>query len=125
MKKTIYYFAATILAMTFAGCHSTADYDAYVGMLEAQPSVIDTISSPQSYTNYLYSLMDNANEFESKAVKLTDTQKTTIDSLSNAIQQALLVKYDELAHAQAVVPEVDIQSQDSSSVINQDNNILK
>ncbi len=83
--------------VALSSCSGQEEYDAYVADLKAQPAVIDTISSPTSYAAYLDSLAVCANAFDQLGLKLNDTQKDEISTLSMLIQEALVAKYDKLA----------------------------
>ena len=102
MKKLL-YIATTPLFLTSSVC--TKEYDAYVASLKAQPAVIDTISTPQSYAVYLDSLSAIAREFEDKGVKLDEAQKAEISSLGLQIQETLVKTYDRLAQTPATLPD--------------------
>lgn len=104
MKK-ILYIACAAVAATFTACTGTADYDNYVETLGAQPAVIDTISSPQSYANYIENLNAIAVEFEQKDVKLDATQADEIATLGMKIQEALEAKYNQLAQTPMTLPD--------------------
>lgn len=102
MKKLLYIAAAGLF---LTSCGGTKEYDAYVASLKAQPTVIDTISTPQSYAVYLDSLSAIARDFEDKGVKLDEAQKAEISSLGLQIQEALVKTYDRLAQTPATLPD--------------------
>ncbi len=103
MKKLI-LTATAIASLALTGCHGTADYDNYIETLEAQPAAIDTIASAQSYADYVTKLDTIALDFESKGVKLDETQQTRIAELGMQIQEALTDKYNQLAQAPMTLP---------------------
>lgn len=104
MKKTSYpIIFGGIVMMTLSSCSGHKDYDSYVETLKAQPAVIDTISSRPSYINYLDSLDYKAKAFDQLGVKLDQTQKDEIATLSNQIQEALAAKYSQLTQQQPVL----------------------
>lgn len=105
MKKTIYSIIfAGMAAMSLSSCAGHEEYDAYVATLKEQPAVIDTISSPASYTAYLNTLENEAKTFDQLGVKLDKNQKDEIATLSSRIQAALVDKYNQLT-AQAAEQE--------------------
>lgn len=98
MKKIIYsLFAPAALLLSLSSCGGHEEYDTYVGVLKAQPAVIDTISSPASYAVYLDSLSVKARAFDELGLKLDPTQKEELETLSLQIQQALTDKYNRMA----------------------------
>ena len=102
--KRLTYFIATAGALSLASCHGTDHYNDYVENLKAQPAIIDTISSPQSYAAYIEVLDRTAQEFADTDVKLDDTQKDEIATLGMEIQKALVNKYEQLAGTPMTLP---------------------
>lgn len=107
MKKTIYtIFLSAVGLMVLGSCGGRDEYDAYVTSLKAQPAVIDTISSAESYANYLDTLALKAKTFDEQGLKLDPTQKDEISALAIKIQQALTCKYNQLAQQPALADTV-------------------
>ncbi len=102
MKRLIYISACIVL---LSACGGTEDYDAYVKTLQAQPAVIDTISSPASYAAYLDSLEAKAREFDEKGIDLNETQTDELEDLSQTIQGALEKAYDRIARRPVTLPD--------------------
>lgn len=105
MKKLIYgiFLVGTSIALSSCGGHE--EYEAYVASLKAQPAVIDTISSPASYANYLDSLAEKADAFDKLGIKLDPTQQDELSALSLEIQEALNKTYNRLAQTPMPLPE--------------------
>ncbi len=110
-----------MVSLALAGCNGTATYDSYVETLEGQPAIIDTISSAPSYAGYLESLATMAAEFDSKDVKLDETQKARLAELSMKIQEALTAKYNALAQTPMLLPShfpvEEVNPADTTAVI--------
>ncbi|MCM1070949.1 MAG: hypothetical protein NC210_02265 [[Clostridium] fimetarium] len=98
MKKL--YIAATA-ALVLSACGGTKEYDAYVATLEAQPAIIDTLSSTASYGAYIDSLKAITEGFEVSGVKLDETQQAEITTLGMKISEAMDKRYRELTAANA------------------------
>lgn len=96
MKKL---YIAAIAALTLSACGGTKDYDNYVATLAAQPAVIDTISTPQSYGAYIDSLRNITTAFDALGVKLDPTQKDEIEALGMKISESMAAKYKALMEA--------------------------
>lgn len=79
MKRLIYLAGAAAL---LASCSGTKDYDAYEATLTEMQAQIDTISSAASYGAFLDELSTLAADFASKDVKLNDTQRDRLSTLS-------------------------------------------
>ena len=95
--KNIY--PAVVATLFLTACSGTKEYDSYVATLAAQPAVIDTISSTESYGAYIESLQTVAEEFEALSIKLDKTQRAEIDTLSRRISKAAIEKYISLLTA--------------------------
>ena len=106
MKKLIYGLAVAATAMIFSSCGGHEEYETYVATLKAQPALIDTISSPASYANYLDSLAEKASAFDKLGVKLDPTQQDNLSALSVEIQEALTRTYNRLAQTPMPLDEV-------------------
>ncbi len=96
MKK-IYF--SLIAALTLSACGGTKEYDAYVATLAAQPEIIDTISTPESYGAYIDSLQAITTAFESAGVKLNDDQREEINALGIKIADAMEARYSAITAA--------------------------
>ncbi len=120
MKK-ITFACVAMVSLALAGCNGTATYDSYVETLEGQPAIIDTISSAPSYAGYLESLAAMAAEFDSKDVKLDETQKARLAELSMKIQETLTAKYNALAQTPMLLPShfpvEEVNPADTTAVI--------
>jgi len=112
MKKLIYTaILAASAGMFLVSCSSHEEYDAYVASLKSQPAVIDTISSSASYALYLDSLSVRAEAFDQLGIKLDQAQQEEITALSGQIQEALVVKYNQLSTPAAVETPLDSAAQ--------------
>lgn len=105
MKKILYNLCIGAAILGFSSCSGHEEYDAYINELNAQPEIIDTISSPESYGKYLDRLATMANDFEQLGLKLDDAQKDSITALSEEIQFRLTDKYNALANTPSVLPD--------------------
>lgn len=106
MKKLLYASLILFSGAFMSSCGGHEEYETYISTLKAQPAVIDTISTPESYANYLDSLAAKAIEFESLGIKLDPTQQDEISTLSIEIQEALTKTYNKLAQTPMPLPEV-------------------
>lgn len=102
MKKLIYLAAAAAL---LASCSGTKDYEAYEATLTDMQARIDTISSAASYGAFLDEISTLAADFAAKDVKLNDTQRDRLNTLSLEIGEKLAARYDAIAAAQVVMPD--------------------
>lgn len=102
MKRLIYLAAAAAL---LASCSGTKDYDAYEATLTEMQAQIDTISSAASYGAFLDELSTLAADFASKDVKLNDTQRDRLSTLSLEIGEKLAARYDAIAATQTEMPD--------------------
>lgn len=105
MKKLIFSLCIGVAAIGLTSCSGQEEYDAYVNNLKEQPAVIDTISSPASYANYLDSLAVKADNFEQLGLKLNDSQKAELKAISEEIQFRLTDKYNALSQTPAALPD--------------------
>lgn len=105
MKKLIYTLCIGAAIASLSSCSGQDDYNAYIEELKAQPEMIDTISSPQSYANYLDKLATMANEFDQLGLKLDKAQQDSIKAISEEIQFRLTDKYNALANTPKVLPD--------------------
>lgn len=103
MKKIIYSALVLVSGLTLASCGGQEEYDGYINNLKEQPAAIDTISSATSYSIYLDSLAVKAKNFDQLGLKLNPTQTDELSALSQAIQEALVKKYNELQADSALV----------------------
>ncbi len=102
MKRLIYLAGA---AAMLASCSGTKDYDAYEATLTEMQAQIDTISSAASYGAFLDELSTVAADFASKDVKLNDTQRDRLSTLSLEIGEKLAARYDAIAATQTEMPD--------------------
>lgn len=93
MKKL---FIAIVAAITLSACGGTKEYDSYIATLAAQPAIIDTISTPESYGAYIDSLKAITSSFEALGVKLNDTQSDEINALGIQIAEAMRARYAKI-----------------------------
>lgn len=97
MKK-ILYIPLCLLAITGLGaCNGHEDYDHYVNELKEQPALIDTISTPQGYADYVTSYIQLTDSFAQFDLKMDETQTDEIKQLSATIEQALRARYDAIS----------------------------
>lgn len=104
------------ILLGLSSCVGTEDYDKYVENLEAMPAQIDSISSPQSYANMLDTISAKADAFDQLGVKLNDTQRDRLASLSQAIQEALDKKYNQLTQTPVTLPDAILVDVDPTAV---------
>lgn len=102
MKRLIYLAAAGAM---LASCAGTKDYDAYEATLTEMQAQIDTISSAVSYGAFLDDLSTLAADFAAKDVKLNDTQRDRLSTLSLEIGEKLAARYDAIAASQTAMPD--------------------
>lgn len=96
MKKTAYIFMAAIGLSLLGSCDGHKDYDRYVAQLQAQPAVIDTISTPQSYADYIVGFKAMTDSFASLGIKLNPTQADEIGQLNMEIENHARARYEAL-----------------------------
>ncbi len=102
MKRLIYLAGAAVM---LASCSGTKDYEAYEATLTEMQAQIDTISSATSYGAFLDELSTVAADFASKDVKLNDTQRDRLSTLSLEIGEKLAARYDAIAATQTEMPD--------------------
>ncbi len=96
MKKL---YIASAAALILSACGGTKEYDTYKATLAAQPAIIDTISSTESYGAYIDSLKTITSAFEASGVKLDETQQAEIETLGIKISEAMNARYQALTSA--------------------------
>lgn len=101
MKKTAYIFMAIPALCMLGSCDGHKDYDRYVAQLQAQPAVIDTISTPQSYADYIVRFQAMTDSFASLGIKLNPTQTDEIGKLNMEIASHAQARYEALTTAAA------------------------
>lgn len=105
MKTPAYILAAIAGLAIITGCNGTKDYDQYVATLKAQPAVIDTISTPESYAAYIVRYKEMTDSFATLGVKLNPTQTDEIARLCLAIEQHATARYDAMAQTPMTLPD--------------------
>lgn len=116
MKKLIYTVAVAAM-VSLAACSGSSEYNTYVDTLKAQTAAVDTISSAQSYANFLETIANDAVAFANKDVKLSDSQKQELSTLSEELQKALIAKYEQLAQTPMTLPaDFLIEETDSTAI---------
>ncbi len=115
MKKL---YISAFAALLLSACGGTKDYDNYTAALAAQPAVIDTLSTPQSYGAYIDSLRALTSGFDALGIKLDETQQAEIATLGLKISEAMENKYRELVAGETGQtdkrpddPDVDMKNQ--------------
>ena len=105
MKKHIHIMAAAMALTVMAGCNGTKDYDNFTATLKAQPAIIDTLSTPESYAAYIVRYNELTDSFASLGVKLNPTQTDEIKRLCLDIEEHATARYNALAQTPMTLPD--------------------
>ncbi len=77
-------------------CDGQKDYDNYLECLKAQEAAIDTISSEQSYADYVSRYIHLTDSFSRLDMKLDPTQADEVKELCTNISTRINAKYLQL-----------------------------
>ena len=105
MKKHIHILTAAMALTVMAGCNGTKDYDNFTATLKAQPAIIDTLSTPESYAAYIVRYNELTDSFASLGVKLNPTQTDEIKRLCLDIEEHATARYNALAQTPMTLPD--------------------